>query len=262
MFVIKALDKVILKRNDQLQYAISICKTFKDIKHPFIIALNWAFQTPKNIYMVLDPFSDGNLETVLQTRKNMPEEAAMFYVAEIVLAIEALHELNIVYKELTLKNTLIDMYGHINLQVIGLFEKKDGKSEKLMVVAPEIHFPGASKPIDIYAIGVCLYTLLVGHSPYYSEDMTAFQNKMKSGVIRYPSYVSQEARALINSLMHANPDRRPTISQLKTHQYFSSIDFQKLFEKRLTAPYSADQLRKKSETDEITTPIDCEQETD
>lgn len=120
IFALKALSKNFLKSKKQLKYAIAECKILKNIRHPFIVPLHSAFQTPKCIYMVLEYCQFGDFSRLLSVMKRLKDTHAKFYVAEIILALEYLHSLNIVYRDLKPSNLLIDSQGHIKLADFGL----------------------------------------------------------------------------------------------------------------------------------------------
>lgn len=145
IYAMKVLGKTALKRHNQLKYAIAECKVLRSSKHPFILSLYWAFQTPRNLYMVLGYCQNGDLAMLLQSKSCLSEKETKFYIAETLLAIEYLHSLDIVYRDLKPQNILIDSDGHIKLADFGLAKENISKLNPAMTfcgspayLAPEL----------------------------------------------------------------------------------------------------------------------------
>ncbi|CAG9331419.1 unnamed protein product [Blepharisma stoltei] len=244
IYALKVLNKSSLKRHNQLKYAIAECKILKSSKNPFIIKLHWAFQTPKNLYMALQYCGNGDLEQLIENKRYLNEKEAQFYIAEAILAIEYLHSVNIVYRDLKPQNILLDEDGHIRLADFGLAKENISKWNPAMTfcgspayLAPELLSKnGAWKPADIYSIGVNLYEMLVGHLPFNEQDVSKIYKQISSGKLRFPKNISSDAKHLIQSLMHKNPEKRPTISQVKQHRFFCDINWDLLSKKKINPP--------------------------
>jgi hypothetical protein len=97
IYAMKILKKAQLVARKQVAHTKTERKVLEDIDHPFIVSLRYAFQTEDKLYMILDYFSGGELFFHLKNSGRFSEERAKFYAAEITLALECLHEHNIVY---------------------------------------------------------------------------------------------------------------------------------------------------------------------
>lgn len=242
-YAMKAVNKTELKRNNQLKYVIAECKILKNLKCPFIIPLYWAFQTPNNIYMIFEFCPHGDLSK--QVKENgLPEAVCKFYISEIILAIEYLHSLNIVYRDLKPNNVLIDENCHLKLADFGLARENTDKSNPATTfcgspgyLAPEIlSNEGVWKPADIYSIGICLYQLLTGKLPFIEENTMKLYKSIMEKKINFPSTVSNNAKNLILSLTTKNPTKRLSIEEIKSHPFFEDIDWNALNEKEISPP--------------------------
>ena len=91
-----------------------------NLRHPFIVGLNYAFQTTKQLYYVMDFAPGGEIFHRLSQHGSFDENTTKFYVAEIVCALEFLHLNNVVYRDLKPDNILIDHEGHVKLADFGL----------------------------------------------------------------------------------------------------------------------------------------------
>lgn len=243
-YAMKSLSKTSLQKHKQLKYAISECKIMKQLNHPFIVSLNYAFQTTKFLYLILELCPNGDLLNQIETKGSLNENDAKFYLAEVILALEHLHSLDIIYRDLKPANILIDATGHAKLADFGLAKEKVDKNNPAMTMAgspaylpPEIvSKKGASKASDIYGIGPLLYELLTGAPPYYSADIDVLFSNIRQGRLTFPPMVSANAKDLIMQVMNKDPVKRPQISQIKRHPFFRKLDWEALLAKRIRSP--------------------------
>ena len=90
------------------------------LNNPFIVKLHFAFQTPERLYFVIDFLNGGELFFHLRKETRFRENRAKFYAAEIVLALECLHQNGIIYRDLKPENVILDQFGHLKLTDFGL----------------------------------------------------------------------------------------------------------------------------------------------
>lgn len=244
IFAMKSLSKASLQKQKQLKYAISECKIMKQLNHPFIVPLYYAFQTPKYLYLILELCPNGDLLELLEKKGILEETVARFYLAEVILALEYLHEADIIYRDLKPANVLIDSEFHAKLADFGLAKEKVNKVNPAMTMAgspaylpPEIVAKkGATSASDIYGLGPLLYELLTAKTPYYSEDIDMLFQNIKTAKLSFPEYVSQPAKDLICQVMNKDPTKRPQISQIKRHPFFRKMDWHALLARKIRPP--------------------------
>lgn len=116
----KQISKAQLKTPSGLQMAKDERKIMEMNNHPFITKLHYAFQNKESLYYVIDFADGGELFTILAHKGRFSQRVVQLYAAEIVLALEHLHENNILYNDLKLENLLVDSEGHILLTDFGL----------------------------------------------------------------------------------------------------------------------------------------------
>lgn len=106
------------------QNLVKYAKTERDVlsytKHPFIVGLKYAFQTPEKLFLILDYAPGGNMGRSLQKDRRFTEERARIYLSEIILALEDLHKRDIIYRDLKPDNVVFDEDGHAMLTDFGL----------------------------------------------------------------------------------------------------------------------------------------------
>ena len=243
IFAMKILNKEFLLRNRLLKYAITECNILKQSKCPFIITLHYAFQTPENLYMVMDYCPGGDLS--LQIQINLfEEEEAKFYIAELILAIEYLHNHNILYRDLKPENILISSDGHIKLVDFGLAREnaKDTVAKSFCgspsYLSPEmVKKQGASKDTDIYGIGAVLYELISGTTPFYGNDLRTLYNNITKKRLLFPEFFSDKLKNLLKQLLEKDPKKRIGITEdIKKHEFFNGIEWNELEFKRIKPP--------------------------
>lgn len=187
LYAMKVLTKAKIFGNNLVRYA----KTERDVlsytKHPFIVGLNYAFQTETKLFLILDFCPGGDLGRVLQREGRLSEERARKYLCEVLLAIEALHKRDIIFRDLKPDNVVIDTDGHACLTDFGLskegvFDPSRGAKSfcgSVAYLAPEmIRKAGHGKSVDWYLLGVILYEMIVGQPPYFSESKDQLFNNI------------------------------------------------------------------------------------
>lgn len=222
------------------------------MKNPFVIGLHWAFKSSDYLHMVLDFCPGGELFYHLTKYGKFEEDIARFYFAEVLLALEYLHDNNIVYRDLKPENVLLDVDGHVVLTDFGLskdhFEKDNlaysfcGSPEYM---SPEmLSETGHGRMNDVYALGCLLYEFLNGLPPHYDADRDTMFEKIVTKPLAIPSSNSSEAKDLLKKLLTKNQRSRlgykGGIAEIKKHPFLKSIDFEALSKKEIAPPFIPD----------------------
>lgn len=208
LFALKVLKKDKILSHNLIRYALTERNVLSYIRHPFIVSLQYAFQSTDKLFLVLEFCPGGDLSSQLLIEKKFSEQRAKIYISEILLALEELHKRDIIYRDLKPDNIVIDKDGHALLTDFGL--SKEGVSDTLAAksfcgsvayLAPEmIKRNGHGKSIDWYLLGVVLYEMLVGVPPYFSSNKEELMNNIQRGKLKMPTYLSVEARELIKDV--------------------------------------------------------------
>lgn len=150
----------------------------------------------------------GELFTHLHAAETFDETTAQFYAAQVVMAFEYLHFLNIIYRDLKLENIVIDMNGYIKIIDFG-FAKFLGSSARTWTLcgtpeymAPEIIMSvGFSKGADWWALGVLIYEMLAGSTPFYDPVMIKIYEHIVAGKFQMPKTFSPDVQNLVKQLL-------------------------------------------------------------
>lgn len=252
IYAMKILSKREIIAKKEVAHTIGERKILqRSLESPFLVGLKFSFQTDTDLYLVTDFKSGGELFWHLQRETRFSEERARFYIAELVLALEHLHKYDIVYRDLKPENILLDATGHVALCDFGL-SKPDLRSDELTntfcgtteYLAPEVLLDehGYSKLVDFWSLGVLLFEMCCGWSPFYAEDTQQMYKNICFGKIRFPKgVIGEDGKQFVKGLLNRNPKHRlgaqRDAAELKEHPFFKSIDWDALARKQVTPPF-------------------------
>uniref|UniRef100_A0A668AWL5 Ribosomal protein S6 kinase n=1 Tax=Myripristis murdjan TaxID=586833 RepID=A0A668AWL5_9TELE len=240
---------------------------------PFLVTLHYAFQTDTKLHLILDYVNGGELFTHLVQRVRFKEQEVALYSGEIVLALEHLHKLGIVYRDLKLENILLDSNGHVVLTDFGLSKEFDQVERAFSVcgtieyMAPEIVEGGESghdKAVDWWSLGVLMYELLTGGSPFTVDgdenSHTDIAKRISKKDPPFPKDMGPLAKDLIQRLLIKDPKKRlgsgPNGAEnVKKHPFYQKINWEDLAAKKVPAPFKPvirDELDVSNFADEFT----------
>uniref|UniRef100_A0A674CSQ0 Ribosomal protein S6 kinase n=1 Tax=Salmo trutta TaxID=8032 RepID=A0A674CSQ0_SALTR len=223
---------------------------------PFLVTLHYAFQTQTKLHLILDYVSGGEMFTHLYQRDHFSEEEVRIYIGEIILALEHLHKLGIVYRDIKLENILLDSEGHLVLTDFGL-SKEFLEEEKertysfcgtIEYMAPEIirGKSGHGKSVDWWSLGILMFELLTGASPFTLEGERNSQSEVSKRILHceppFPSMIGAVAQDLLRKLLVKDPHKRlgsgpRRAEDIKTHAFFKGLSWSDLAEKKVVSPF-------------------------
>eukprot|EP00930_Biecheleria_cincta_P083759 TRINITY_DN73269_c0_g1_i1.p1 TRINITY_DN73269_c0_g1~~TRINITY_DN73269_c0_g1_i1.p1 ORF type:complete len:346 (-),score=54.02 TRINITY_DN73269_c0_g1_i1:22-1032(-) len=250
LYAMKMLRKEHVMNRNQVEHTTTERRVLEHVSHPFIVHLHYAFQTPKKLYLVLGFCSGGELFFHLSRAGRFSEGRTRFYTCELVLAIEYLHSLQIIFRDLKPENVLLDAEGHAMLTDFGLSKAgiADNFSARTMCGTPEYLAPelldsrGHGRAVDWYSLGALVYEMLTGLPPFYTQDRNVLYDRIRRGVLTYPDYVSQTSKALLVGMLERQVEKRlgsgPRDGQdIRAQAFFAGVDWNALYQKLITPPF-------------------------
>lgn len=247
-YALKVLNKSHITQNNLLKYAMTEKNVMSYIRHPFIVSLRYAFQTSQKLCLVMDYCPGGDLGSLLATEKRFSEEVTRLYATEVLLALEHLHSLDIIYRDLKPDNVILDADGHAMLTDFGL--SKEGISSAMTTssfcgsiayLAPEILLrQGHGKTVDWYLLGVMMYEMMVGYPPYFNNKREIMFQNIKSAPLHLPSFLSVPSKDLLRKLLIRDPSQRlgahSDAEEIKKHPFFKRIDWGQVMRREQKMP--------------------------
>uniref|UniRef100_A0A8C1T8L8 Rho-associated protein kinase n=2 Tax=Cyprinus carpio TaxID=7962 RepID=A0A8C1T8L8_CYPCA len=207
---------------------------------PWVVQLCCAFQDDRSLYMVMEYMPGGDLVNLTSTY-DVPEKWAKFYTAEVVLALDAIHSMGFIHRDVKPDNMLLDCYGHLKLADFGTCMKMDGTGMvhcDTAVGTPDYISPEVLKSqggdgyygreCDWWSVGVFIYEMLVGDTPFYADSLVGTYSKIMDhkNSLNFPDDVeiSQEAKNIICAFLIDREVRlgRNGIEEIKRHPFFKN----------------------------------------
>ncbi|KAM7355152.1 JIL-1 kinase isoform 1-T2 [Cochliomyia hominivorax] len=259
LYAMKVLKKdTVVQKKKTAEHTTTERQVLEAIQQsPFLVGLHYAFQTDSKLYLVLDYVSGGELFTHLYKAEHFSESTVRIYIAEVVLALEHLHKLGIIYRDIKLENILLDGQGHIVLADFGLSKifapDSDHRAHSfcgtLEYMAPEIIRAGPNGhdlAVDWWSVGVLTYELLTGASPFTVVEQQNSQSDISRRIQKVdpvlPPTLGENVKDFILKMLHKDPKKRLggnscNAAEIKNHPFFRGINWNELKSKRRKAPF-------------------------
>ncbi|XP_053126566.1 ribosomal protein S6 kinase alpha-5 isoform X3 [Hemicordylus capensis] len=259
LYAMKVLKKAtIIQKAKTTEHTKTERQVLEHIRQsPFLVTLHYAFQTDTKLHLILDYINGGELFTHLSQRERFTEDEVRIYIGEIVLALEHLHKLGIIYRDIKLENILLDSDGHVVLTDFGLSKEfVSDENERaysfcgtIEYMAPDIvkgGEKGHDKAVDWWSLGVLMYELLTGASPFTVDGERNSQTEISRRILKseppYPQEMSALAKDIIQCLLMKDPNKRlgcgPSgADEIKQQPFFQKINWKDLAAKKVPAPF-------------------------
>lgn len=222
-------------------------------RHPFLLPLDFAMARGRAVFLVSPFLAGGDLFVHLQQHGGALEERAVrFYGAELVLALEHLHSMNIVHRDIKPENVLLGLDGHVKLADMGLAKRlasRTGRTNTMCgtdtYLPPEMvaRAPGGhGLPVDFWQLGCLLFELRAGYPPFYlpQSSQKSTHQRILQLPVRYPRNMSAELQDLVAKLLDKRPEHRmgsaAGMSEVKAHAFFRGVNWDEIVRKQVAPP--------------------------
>jgi len=249
---VKIMKKEDLQKDNMIRSAIIERQVLEVLDHPLLVKLHFAFQDETKLFMGMDYVPGGDLFYHLKRFGAFNEHYVQFYAAELSLALQYLHELGIVYRDVKPENVILDADGHIKLVDFGLaklgvtspFVGANSTCGTSYYMAPEV-IRGKSEygtAVDWWGLGVLLFELLTGNPPWYEREQSQkiLFFKIQRTALPCPVFFTPDCRSLLFGLLEKDPNRRLG-SQNKAydvlnHPFFNGLEWEDVENGRTRPP--------------------------
>ncbi|XP_049337123.1 rho-associated protein kinase 2 isoform X2 [Astyanax mexicanus] len=250
--------QLVRHRASQKVYAMKLLSKFEMIKRsdsaffweerdimafadsPWVVQLCCAFQDDRYLYMVMEYMPGGDLVNLTSTY-DVPEKWAKFYTAEVVMALDAIHSMGFIHRDVKPDNMLLDRNGHLKLADFGTCMKMDSTGMvhcDTAVGTPDYISPEVLKSqggdgyygreCDWWSVGVFIFEMLVGDTPFYADSLVGTYSKIMDhkNSLNFPDDVeiSKEAKNIICAFLTDREVRlgRNGVGEIKSHPFFKN----------------------------------------
>ena len=251
-YVLKRMFRAQIIAQNQISHVLSEAALLKRCAHPFLPRLAATYKDADHLYMLIDYVPGGELYTVLRTQNTFLEPVAAFYAAIVVLVFEYLHDRHIAYRDLKPENLLFDASGYLKLVDFGFAKEISTKTWTLCgtpeYLAPEIILnKGHDGAVDWWALGILIYEMLVGATPFAADGQDPMQiyKKILKGSLperRGQKPLPPDSKQIVTGLLSCEPSERLGCQKLGTEEvkranFFSKLNWHRLEKKLIQPPY-------------------------
>ena len=228
----KIVPKSTLQKSRQRAKLQSEIKIHRSLNHPNIVRFEHVFEDGENVYIQLELCTNQSLNELLKRRRRLMEIETQSYVFALANGMKYLHQNKIIHRDLKLGNLFLSSKMEIKIGDFGLAAKLEFESEKRHTVcgtpnyiAPEIleNRSGHSYEVDIWSLGVIIYTLNVGKPPFETPDVKSTYKKIKMGAFSYPEHmpISENVKDVINKTLCLDPSKRLKLDEILAHPFLN-----------------------------------------
>ncbi|CDW72221.1 protein kinase domain containing protein [Stylonychia lemnae] len=228
---VKILEKDKIKDKKDVERITREIKILKKVRHPCVIQLYEIIETDKELFMVMEYSSGGELfEYIVQHQRLSEKQACKFY-QELISGIEYLHKSGVCHRDLKPENLLLDFDKTLKIVDFGLSNLYE-RAETLKTAcgspcyaAPEMiagkRYNGLQT--DIWSSGVVLFAMVCGYLPFEDPKTSNLYKKILNADYQIPKFVSNDGRDLITKILNTDPEERFTIADIRAHPWFKQI---------------------------------------
>ena len=244
IYAMKVLTKEAVLKDNIVDKIHGERNSLAGVSHPFLAALHWAFQTPDRLYFVMEYYQGGDLRFHLRASTKFPQPTVQFYSAQLVLALEHLHQNHILYRDLKPANVVLGADGYAVLTDFGMAKRVKKRRANSFCgtdtyMAPEVIAEEEySENVDFWSLGICIYEMLSGNPPFNSNDAVELYEMIQEKEIPFPECLSESADQILRALLTKDAKTRlGKPRKIKSQPFYEGMDWAQLLAKTLPPPF-------------------------
>lgn len=246
-YAVKVMNKSRIMKDKQLEHTYNEKNVLLAVNFPFLIRMDFCFKDNCNIFFALPFVAGGDMFSLLRRAKTLKEKEAKFYAAQVVMGVEYLHYMDLLYRDLKPENIVVETNGYIKLTDYGFCKMVKLRTYTLCgtpeYLAPEIILSkGYGKSIDWWSVGVFIYEMIAGFTPFYADDPMRIYEKISTGKYKFTVEFSSQARDLIKNILQLDLSKRYGVLKngvldIKGHEWFKSTEWGMILAQKAVAPF-------------------------
>lgn len=207
---------------------------------PFLLNLCYSYQDDQNYYLWLEYPAGGELLTFLSSLPAIRDDDLRFYIAEIVIALEFIHEHSLVFRDLSPANILLSQDGHIKLGGYGTHKTIAMEHTESEYIAPEV-LKGEqyNSKADWWSLGVIMYQILFEETPFIGDNDEETKENILHKEVKFRRFKVSPIADLIMKLLEKDPEKRIDVGEIKKHPFFEDVNWM-VVKNRLVKPDAFD----------------------
>jgi 3-phosphoinositide dependent protein kinase-1 len=240
-YAVKVLDKGHIVKEKKIKYVTIEKDVLHKLKHPFCVKLYYTFQDSTSLYFVLEYCPNGDILGLLRKKGRFDSDGSVFYIAEIISAVEYIHSCKVIHRDLKPENILLDKDFHIKITDFGsakILDKEDpndqNQKRRSFVGTAEYCSPEllnrefSSYASDVWAIGCIFYQFVVGVPPFRGPNEYQTFQKILNLEYDIPTQLNAIQVKFIHDILCIDPTTRPTLFDMMKFAIFGKIDWSNL----------------------------------
>lgn len=226
----KCVNKKTLEKNSRARSKLhSEIKIHRSLRHRKVVRFEHFFEDSSHVYILLELCTKQTLMELVKRKRRLKESHVRHYVLQLLEGVKYLHGQKVIHRDLKLGNLFLNENMEIRIGDFGLATRLEYDEQRKMTVcgtpnyiAPEIICgkKGHSYEVDIWSIGIILYTMLIGRPPFETRDVKTTYKRIQANDYSFPEAVpiSFHARDIITKILTQNPADRPSLDEIKQHR--------------------------------------------
>lgn len=250
LFCVKILDRNKIRFLKQREHIINERTIMFSVNHPFIVKLFCTFKSPGCLFFLMEFVAGGELFNYIRAEGQFSNETTKLVAAEIILALQYLHNQDIIYRDIKPENLLVDHSGHLKLTDFGfakhIEERTNSMCGTLDYMAPEILMAkGHGKAADWWSLGILIYEMLSGCPPLSVDagNGSHAMHLITAGKLEYPAYFDKDAVDLISRLLVVDEKERlgsrGDAEEIKRHPWFANMQWSSIIQREGPGPLAS-----------------------